>query len=77
MIDNIVTNTLLPALSREFLTRSLAKEELKEAKVTVRERAVPICGDVTCRGNMAHYFKWYSTRAICKRPTLRSRGQIA
>ena len=35
MIDNIVTNTLLPALSREFLTRSLAKEELKEAKVTI------------------------------------------
>ena len=35
MIDNIITNTLLPALSREFLTRSLAKEELKEAKVTI------------------------------------------
>ena len=26
MIDNIITNTLLPALSREFLKRSLAKE---------------------------------------------------
>jgi len=25
MIDNIITNTLLPALSREFLKRSLAK----------------------------------------------------
>ena len=35
MIDNIITNTLLPALSREFLTRSLAKEELKEARVTI------------------------------------------
>jgi type VI secretion system protein VasG len=35
MIDNIITNTLLPALSREFLKRSLAKEELKEAKVTI------------------------------------------
>jgi type VI secretion system protein VasG len=35
MIDNIITNTLLPALSREFLKRSLAKEELKEARVTV------------------------------------------
>jgi type VI secretion system protein VasG len=35
MIDNIITNTLLPALSREFLKRSLAKEELKEAKVTM------------------------------------------
>ena len=33
MIDNIVTNTLLPALSREFLKRSLAKEELKAARV--------------------------------------------
>ncbi|NNM74633.1 type VI secretion system ATPase TssH [Enterovirga aerilata] len=37
MIDNIITNTLLPALSREFLNRSLAKEELTEARVTVRD----------------------------------------
>jgi type VI secretion system protein VasG len=35
MVDNIITNTMLPALSREFLRRSIAKEELKEAKVTV------------------------------------------
>ena len=28
-------HTLLPALSREFLKRSLAKEKLKEAKVTI------------------------------------------
>jgi type VI secretion system protein VasG len=35
MIDNIITNTLLPALSREFLKRSLAREELREAKVTI------------------------------------------
>jgi type VI secretion system protein VasG len=35
MIDNIITNTLLPALSREFLKRSLAREELNEAKVTI------------------------------------------
>ena len=35
IIDNIITNTLLPALSREFLKRSLAKEELKEAKVGI------------------------------------------
>jgi type VI secretion system protein VasG len=35
MIDNIITNTLLPALSREFLKRSIAKEALKEAKMTV------------------------------------------
>ena len=26
IIDNIITSTLLPALSREFLKRSLAKE---------------------------------------------------
>ena len=37
MIDNIVTNTLLPALSREFLKRTLAKEKLAEAKVTVAD----------------------------------------
>jgi len=35
MIDNIITNTLLPALSREFLKRTLAKERLTEAKVTI------------------------------------------
>ena len=35
MIDNIVTNTLLPALSREFLRKSLAKEEITQARVTI------------------------------------------
>jgi type VI secretion system protein VasG len=35
MIDNIITNTLLPSLSREFLKRSLAKETLKAANVTI------------------------------------------
>jgi type VI secretion system protein VasG len=35
MIDNIITNTLLPALSREFLRKSLAKEEIREARVTI------------------------------------------
>ena len=39
MIDNIITNTLLPALSREFLTRSLAKEEPKEARVSIENAA--------------------------------------
>jgi type VI secretion system protein VasG len=37
MIDNIVTNTMLPALSREFLKRTLAKEKLTEARVTVAD----------------------------------------
>jgi type VI secretion system protein VasG len=37
MIDNIITNTLLPALSREFLSRSLAKEELKVARVSIKD----------------------------------------
>jgi type VI secretion system protein VasG len=35
MVDNIITNTMLPALSREFLSRSLAKEVPKEARVTI------------------------------------------
>jgi type VI secretion system protein VasG len=35
MIDNIITNTLLPELSREFLSKSLAKEEVKEARVSI------------------------------------------
>ncbi|WP_034996103.1 type VI secretion system ATPase TssH [Beijerinckia mobilis] len=37
IIDNIITNTLLPALSREFLTRSLAKKDLREARVKVED----------------------------------------
>ena len=39
MIDNIITNTLLPALSREFLKRSLAREEIHEAKVSAANGA--------------------------------------
>jgi type VI secretion system protein VasG len=39
VIDNIVTNTLLPALSREFLKRSLAKEELTQARVGIEDGA--------------------------------------
>jgi type VI secretion system protein VasG len=35
IIDNIITNTLLPALSREFLKRTLAKEKVTQAKVTI------------------------------------------
>jgi len=37
MIDNIITNTLLPALSREFLKRSLAKEEITQAHVSIHD----------------------------------------
>jgi len=37
MIDNIITNTLLPSLSREFLKRALAKEVLKEARVSMAD----------------------------------------
>ena len=37
MIDNIITNTLLPALPREFLHKSLAKEEINEARVSICE----------------------------------------
>jgi type VI secretion system protein VasG len=35
MIDNIITNTLLPALSREFLKRTLAKERTTVSRVTI------------------------------------------
>jgi type VI secretion system protein VasG len=35
MVDNIITNTMLPALSREFLKRALAKQEPKEARVAI------------------------------------------
>ncbi|MCK0195931.1 type VI secretion system ATPase TssH [Ancylobacter sp. 6x-1] len=35
MIDNIITNTLLPALSREFLKRALEKSEIRGVEVGV------------------------------------------
>ncbi len=39
VIDNIITNTILPALSREVLKRSLAREEIHEAKVSAADGA--------------------------------------
>jgi type VI secretion system protein VasG len=38
VIDNIITNTILPALSREILKRSLAREDIHEAKVSAADR---------------------------------------
>jgi type VI secretion system protein VasG len=35
VIDNIVTNALLPALSRGILSRQLAKEDVTEARVSI------------------------------------------
>lgn len=37
MIDNIITNTLLPELSRHFLNRSLEKDTIESAKVDIRD----------------------------------------
>ena len=37
MIDNIITNTLLPELSRAFLNRTLAGEKPDAVRITVRE----------------------------------------
>ena len=37
MVDNIVTNTLLPELSRHFLNRALEKAEITSAKVDVKD----------------------------------------
>ena len=42
IIDNIITNTLLPTLSREFLKRALNKETPKAAKVDVTEGAFTV-----------------------------------
>ena len=39
VIDNIITNTILPALSREILRRSLAREAIREAKVSAADGA--------------------------------------
>jgi type VI secretion system protein VasG len=39
VIDNIITNTILPALSREILKRSLNREAIREAKVSATNGA--------------------------------------
>jgi type VI secretion system protein VasG len=39
VIDNIITNTILPSLSREILKRSLTREKIHQAKVGVVEGA--------------------------------------
>jgi len=39
VIDNIITNTILPALSREILRRSLAREDIHEARVSAANGA--------------------------------------
>jgi len=38
VIDNIITNTILPALSREILKRTLAREPIRVAKVSAENR---------------------------------------
>jgi type VI secretion system protein VasG len=37
MIDNIITNTLLPELSRHFLNRAMEKQEITKATVDVKD----------------------------------------
>ena len=37
MIDNVVTNTILPALSREILRRSLAREPISRVRVSAAD----------------------------------------
>jgi type VI secretion system protein VasG len=39
VIDNVITNTILPALSREILQRSLAREDIHVAKVSAANGA--------------------------------------
>jgi type VI secretion system protein VasG len=39
MIDNIITNTLLPELSRHFLNRAMEKQEITRAEVDIKDGA--------------------------------------
>ena len=52
MVDNIITNTILPALSREFLKRSIAKEELKEAGWRSKTEVLPTAGSSAYPGKV-------------------------
>ena len=57
VIDNIITNTILPALSREILKRSLAREEIHEAKVSVGGRRVRLRSELSGASGMANRFE--------------------
>ena len=39
MIDNILTNTMLPELSRHFLNRAIERKDVTSAKVDVKDGA--------------------------------------
>jgi type VI secretion system protein VasG len=39
VIDNVITNTILPALSRDILKRTLKRDEIHEAKVSAANGA--------------------------------------
>lgn len=39
MIDNILTNTLLPELSRHFLNRAIEKQDVTRARVDIKDGA--------------------------------------
>jgi len=37
MVDNIITNTILPDLSREVLSRMVAQTEMKAVEVVMKD----------------------------------------
>ena len=51
MIDNIVTNTLLPELSRHFLNRALEKAEITERQGRREGRRLRVRGGVAARAH--------------------------
>ena len=64
MVDNIVTNTLLPELSRHFLNRTLEKAEITSAKVDVKDGAFAVRGFVSgfeARERVRHRTWFYSS----------------
>ena len=47
MIDNIITNTLLPALSRHFLNRAMEKQEITKRSRRGEGRRVCLRGELS------------------------------
>ena len=56
MIDAILTNTMLPAISTEFLRRTMEGEPIEKVNVTIKD------GEFVITSYSIHYTKLYERR---------------
>ena len=57
VIDNVITNTILPALSREILKRSLAREEIRAGQSLLGGRRIRLRSELSGAKRMTNQFE--------------------